>query len=154
MKDFPENNELTITVPDQFMAFCTENMVNPMDVLCGFVGDLTGIVGVDMGTCFTNGSDERDLAEQYFLRCGYTFMISDQKEALINSLLASCASEMIAEAALPEEDRSFWKDDIETLVYECFEREYPGFYRYSDHNFIVSEVLERVKKVEVYERDF
>lgn len=150
MKDFPENNDLTITVPDQFMAFCADNMVNPLDVLCGFVGDLTGSEGGDMGKCLTNGSDERDLARQYFLRCGYPFMIGEQRETLINSLLAFCVSAMIVEAVLPEENRSFWKDDIETLVYECFEREFPGFYQYSDRDFIVAEVFDRVKKIEEY----
>lgn len=150
MKDFPENKELTITVPDQFMAFCAENMVNPIDVLCGFVGDLTGVVGGDLGKCISNGSDERDLAEQYFLRCGYPFMISEQREALVNSLLASCVSEMIEEAALPEEDRSFGKEDIETLVYECFSEAYRGFYKYSDHDLIVAEVFDCVKKTEEY----
>ena len=82
MKDFPENKELTITVPDQFMVFCAENMVNPIDLLCGFVGDLTGVVGGDLGKCISNGSDERDLTEQYFLRCGYPFMISAHRESL------------------------------------------------------------------------
>lgn len=66
-----EARTITLSLPDKFLNLCEECKVEPAQVLRGFVADLCRL---EEGDYITNGSDERDLASQYFDRCGYWFM--------------------------------------------------------------------------------
>jgi hypothetical protein len=57
---------LTLRLPPEFIELCTSDGTTPDEVLRGFVADLCSLDG-------THGSDERDLAEQYYHRCGYPY---------------------------------------------------------------------------------
>ena len=68
---------LTIELPDEFLELCEEVKTPPAAVLRGFIADLCDLRS---GDYHTNGSDERDLAERYFERCGYRFMAKWNRE--------------------------------------------------------------------------
>jgi hypothetical protein len=150
MKNFPENNEITIKVPERFLEFCGEEMVNPLEVLCGFIGDLIGYDynknEPEFATFNTNGSDERDLANRYFYRCGYTYCYRSKREMFLEELYPICLKAMKKELRLPEEERQYLDDDIDFLVSNTFEKNYPGFSKYSDKDGIVDEVVEKLKR--------
>lgn len=61
---------LTIQLTDKdmktFLQKCYEARTTPSEVLTGFLNDL-------VNGYYTRGSDERDLAQQYFDRCGYPY---------------------------------------------------------------------------------
>ena len=66
---------VTLTLPDEFIALCREDGVTPEVVLRGFIADLCKIESsVDAprtdGYC-SNGSDERSKAREYYDRVGY-----------------------------------------------------------------------------------
>lgn len=54
----------TIEAHPDFVEKCEADGVAPQDVLAAFIRDLCGLPG-------SSGSDERDLAQRYYLRCGY-----------------------------------------------------------------------------------
>lgn len=62
---------LTMVLPDEFLQICQEVDATPAAILEGFIADLCHL---EEAPYFTNGSDERLFAEQYFERCGYRFM--------------------------------------------------------------------------------
>jgi len=68
---------VTFTLPDEFLELCEEVNQTPEVILRGFIADLCDLR--ERPYC-TNGSDERDLAERYFERCGYRFMAKIAKE--------------------------------------------------------------------------
>ena len=61
---------LTLNLPDEFLQLCEEVGTTPATILEGFIADLCDL---RERPYITNGSDERDLAEEYFDRCGYRF---------------------------------------------------------------------------------
>ena len=57
------NHKATVVLlPPEFVAMCEADGVSPDEVLNGFLADLCGLDG-------SHGSDERDLAQQYYDRC-------------------------------------------------------------------------------------
>jgi hypothetical protein len=52
--------------PIEFIEMCERDGVDPAEVLRGFIADLCSLDG-------SHGSDERDLADQYYHRCGYPY---------------------------------------------------------------------------------
>lgn len=69
--------KVTIYLPEEFVAFCADDMVCPALLLRGFIADLCEIMNwhsnprVDGYS--SNGSDEREFARQYFDRVGYPY---------------------------------------------------------------------------------
>jgi len=66
---------MTLELPEEFLDLCEDVKTSPATILRGFIADLCNLRS---GEYNTNGSDERDLAEQYFARCGYRFMARDE----------------------------------------------------------------------------
>lgn len=69
---------VSIALPEEFLELCQQDRVRPERVLRAFIADLCGLVSYaaaprEDGYC-TSGSDERDLAQAYYDRCGYKFM--------------------------------------------------------------------------------
>lgn len=64
-----------IALPPEFIALCERDQVSPETVLRGFIGDLCGIISwashPRADGYNSHGSDERDMAEQYYNRVGY-----------------------------------------------------------------------------------
>jgi hypothetical protein len=58
---------ITIALPLEFQEICQGDGVSPEQVIRGFIADLCHLDG-------SNGSDERRLAVQYYVRCGYPYM--------------------------------------------------------------------------------
>ena len=57
------NHQSTVVLlPHEFVAMCEADGISPDEVLNGFLADLCGLDG-------SHGSDERDLAQQYYDRC-------------------------------------------------------------------------------------
>jgi len=69
--------KLTIELPPEFIALCKADGVKPEMVLRGFIGDLSGIVNWAANPRAdgynSNGSDERDMAQDYYNRVGYPY---------------------------------------------------------------------------------
>lgn len=66
---------VTLHLPDEFVALCRSDGVDPEFVLRGFIADLCELVStIDAprtdGYC-SNGSDERLYAQRYYERVGY-----------------------------------------------------------------------------------
>ena len=74
----PHKTNLTIKLPAEFLYLCMRDGTTPETVVRGFIADLCRIYNdaetprTD-GYC-TNGSDERDLARQYYERAGYPYL--------------------------------------------------------------------------------
>lgn len=68
---------VSLTLPDKFLELCDEVNMAPAAILEGFIADLCNLREAPY---ITNGSDERDHAEQYFDRCGYRFMARMERE--------------------------------------------------------------------------
>jgi hypothetical protein len=71
------SKRVTVSLPPEFIALCQRDGVTPETVLRGFIADLCGIINWAAeprqdGYC-SNGSDERDLASQYYERVGYPY---------------------------------------------------------------------------------
>lgn len=75
--DLRDSNEITITVPDAFLLVCKAFELNPSLVLSTFTGDLS------FHPFITQGSDERRMAYEYFMR-GYA--TEEKDEALFHQL--------------------------------------------------------------------
>jgi hypothetical protein len=56
--------QITLNVPEQLQMLCGLLDTTPQQILQGFINDMSLEVG-------SNGSDERRIAVEYFLRCGY-----------------------------------------------------------------------------------
>lgn len=70
----PRRN-LTLKLPDEFIALCRQDGVTPEIVLRGFIADLCEIqsyVAAPRADGYSsNGSDERSMAWDYYERVGY-----------------------------------------------------------------------------------
>jgi hypothetical protein len=70
-----QRRNLTLKLPDEFLALCATDGVTPEMVLTGFIADLCEIV--DWASeprtdgYGSNGSDERAMARAYYERVGY-----------------------------------------------------------------------------------
>ncbi len=69
--------QVTIELPDEFIALCKQDQIKPENVLRGFIADLCQIQSWASsprkdGYC-SNGSDERSLAREYYERVGYPY---------------------------------------------------------------------------------
>lgn len=68
---------ITIDLPDEFIAVCEEDGVEPEQVLRGFIADLAEIMNWASNPredgYSSNGSDERMMARQYYERVGYPY---------------------------------------------------------------------------------
>lgn len=71
------DEQLRLGIPNEFIEFCTENYTSPKEVLHGFIADLLSlhnyINSPRADKLNRNGSDESDIAEQYFTRVGYQY---------------------------------------------------------------------------------
>ena len=70
-------NRITLQLPAEFVALCARDGVTPETVLTGFIADLCSIVNTtdDPRTdgYSSNGSDEREMAADYYERVGYPY---------------------------------------------------------------------------------
>jgi hypothetical protein len=70
----PRRN-VTLKLPDEFLAVCAEDGIDPETVLRGFISDLAGIISWASNPRTdgynSNGSDERSMAREYYERVGY-----------------------------------------------------------------------------------
>ena len=68
---------VTLKLPEEFLAVCAEDGIDPETVLRGFVADLAEIVSwadhPRTDGYNSNGSDERDMARDYYERVGYPY---------------------------------------------------------------------------------
>lgn len=70
---------ITLELPEEFLNLCKRDHTTPETILRGFISDLCGATSPDfdrMGVGRTdgygsNGSDEREMAWQYYDRCNY-----------------------------------------------------------------------------------
>lgn len=70
-------NKLTLELPAEFVELCETDGVTPETVLRGFIADLAGIVSWQADPrqdgYSSNGSDERQMAWDYYRRVGYPY---------------------------------------------------------------------------------
>ena len=72
------SNELTLTLPPQFLALCATHGVQPETVIRSFIADLCHLRTAEY---HTHGSDERNLADDYYQRVGYAMgQMQDEEE--------------------------------------------------------------------------
>lgn len=66
---------VTLILPEEYLALCRSDGVDPEHVLRGFIADLCGLASwastPRRDGYVSNGSDERSLAQQYYERVGY-----------------------------------------------------------------------------------
>lgn len=93
--------ELTRMDNQRFKRYCLENGTTPEEVLKGFINDL-------INGDYTNGSDERDLAQQYFDRCCYGLGEKTFLKYLIQNLLL--------------DDYIYWSNELDYIM-DCFNEE-------------------------------
>ena len=75
-KRFEEQRTVCFNLPDEFLLLCEQFDLPPIQALRGFIGDVTGITNYVKHPTIpprtdgynSHGSDERDLAEQYWTR--------------------------------------------------------------------------------------
>lgn len=69
----PEN--VTLTLPEEFIALCRTHGIPPESVLRGFIADLCGLgrggSAPRSDGYQSHGSDERSYAQRYYERVGY-----------------------------------------------------------------------------------
>ena len=70
------HNRITLDLPPEFIELCKGDGVEPRTVLRGFIADLCSIVNYADEPLRTdgygsNGSDERHMAMEYYVRVGY-----------------------------------------------------------------------------------
>ena len=72
-----QNPSITIQLPPEFVELCESHGVSPETVLRGFIADVSGIMNWAANPrkdgYSSNGSDERDMAQQYYQRVGYPY---------------------------------------------------------------------------------
>lgn len=70
-------NQLTIELPAEFVRLCERDGVTSETVLRGFIADLAGIMNWQANPredgYSSNGSDERQMAWDYYERVGYPY---------------------------------------------------------------------------------
>ena len=64
---------ITLDIPPQLEMLCTLLETTPQKVIQGFIHDVSLSLG-------SNGSDERMMATEYFMRCGYGMHLLDYQE--------------------------------------------------------------------------
>jgi hypothetical protein len=80
--DMKRKNKITLELPAEFIELCKADGVTPETVLRGFIGDVSGIINwaanprVDGYS--SNGSDEREMAMDYYRRVGYPYWKRDK----------------------------------------------------------------------------
>ena len=67
---------ITIELPEEFLDLCSRDHTTPETILRGFIGDLCGSTSMDFDKprddgYSSNGSDERNMAWDYYDRAGY-----------------------------------------------------------------------------------
>lgn len=128
--------ELTDKEMKAFIEQCHKDGITPAEVLEGFICDLTGVGR-------TRGSDEREIADRYYSRCGYPFMNYRKDHTFTQWLLfTSYSLEGVADLLKDIEalKGSTAQDDIEDL--EAYQYEI---------NEIYKEYTKSVRKPEDYE---
>jgi hypothetical protein len=74
-------SKITIELPPEFIQLCERDQVKPEVVLRGFIADLCGIMNWSHAPradgYSSNGSDERQRAEDYYERVGYPWFHRD-----------------------------------------------------------------------------
>jgi hypothetical protein len=68
---------LTLTLPPEFIRLCKTHGIEPETVIRGFIADLCHLRTADY---HTNGSDERNLADDYYQRVGYAYWNEQEEE--------------------------------------------------------------------------
>jgi hypothetical protein len=72
---------VTLDLPPEFIDLCAADGVAPETVLRGFIADLTGIISWQAAPRTdgynSNGSDERQMAQDYYDRVGYPYWRHD-----------------------------------------------------------------------------
>ena len=71
------SNTLTLVLPPQFLSLCATHGVEPETVIRGFIADLCHLRTAEY---HTNGSDERNLADDYYQRVGYAASHAQDEE--------------------------------------------------------------------------
>lgn len=70
-------HKLTLQLPPEFLELCDRDGVTPETVLRGFIGDLCEIINWQASPredgYNSNGSDERQMANEYYERVGYPY---------------------------------------------------------------------------------
>jgi len=70
-------NRINIDLPDEFIALCEADGVEPKMVIRGFIADLAEIMNWASDPredgYSSNGSDERMMAREYYERVGYPY---------------------------------------------------------------------------------
>jgi hypothetical protein len=73
--------QITLPLPVEFIALCERDQVTPETVLRGFIADVAGITNWARDPrpdgYSSNGSDERDMAYDYYERVGYPWWHQD-----------------------------------------------------------------------------
>lgn len=71
------SRRVTLELPEEFIALCASDQVEPEFVLRGFIADLCGLISWQNAPRSdgynSNGSDERMYAQQYYERVGYPY---------------------------------------------------------------------------------
>lgn len=69
------SHRVTLLLPDEFVALCRNDGIDPDLVLRGFIADLCGLISWQSDPRTdgynSNGSDEREYAAEYYRRVGY-----------------------------------------------------------------------------------
>lgn len=97
--------ELTDEDTKAFIEKCFQDGTNPAEVLKCFINDLVG--GSQSG-----GSDERELANKYYDRCGYGYFFPDEHRTFTQWLLSDFSFETVAGAM---EDIKTFEEEIAYL---------------------------------------
>lgn len=71
------DEEVSFTSPPELNQLCDANGITPEELVRQFIADLCDIYSSDEDGFNTSGSDERDLAKQYFERVGYSWQPYD-----------------------------------------------------------------------------
>ncbi|MCP3869805.1 MAG: hypothetical protein GY703_17270 [Gammaproteobacteria bacterium] len=71
------SKRIVIDLPDEFIALCKEDEIEPETVLRSFIADLCEIISWQSDPRTdgynSNGSDERMMARKYYERVGYPY---------------------------------------------------------------------------------
>ena len=73
----PIKHPITLDLPDEFIDLCKADNIAPEVILKGFIADLTGMMNWSKAPredgYASHGSDERNMARQYYERVGYPY---------------------------------------------------------------------------------
>jgi hypothetical protein len=145
--------KLELILPPEFLEFCARYFVTPETVVKGFIADLcTGNNSTEawkMGY-ITSGSDERDLAEQYFNRCCYEFNIEPGLKDLKEKAFEKTVEKLKEELA--DEEQGLIQEDVENLIEETMIEVYPLAAHNPDLYEIGQEILRRVEATDEYKQ--